>query len=306
MVKIMLENTSTFLFGKIETTWLVVDGTGKNKYDSKNIVSHYEDDELILPPDLEYAKEQIAQAKEKDEKEGIRRFWNGPRYRFKKFLISRTADREEPQINLWFGPSDYLTFLATNMRLDDEQLRIKYLQTDWQQPVEYFSNAFAAYLAIVTSDGYLITTHRGQNVLSRPGEFNISFSEGLSRSLDHINGVPDIYNCAVRGAKEELGINIAKQNINLLSFGVDTQYSQWALLGIAKTDKTRDEISLIRRMGVDDKWENVGIDFIKFHVDSVIEHVTSSGIWAPGALACIYHSLVYEFGNQVREKLLKM
>ncbi|NJR48148.1 MAG: hypothetical protein HC780_00005 [Leptolyngbyaceae cyanobacterium CSU_1_3] len=192
------------------------------------------------------------------------------------------------------------------MRLDDDELRKKYLQSDWTQPVEYFSNAFAIYLAIVTSDGYLITTHRGQNVMSRPGELNVSFSEGLSRSLDHVDGAPDLYNCAVRGAKEELGIDFRKQDINLLSFGVDLYYSQWALLGMAKTGKTKDEISRIRRMGVDDKWENVGINFVKFDINSVVEYVIYSATWAPGGLACIYHSLVYEFGDQVREKLLKM
>ncbi len=302
----MTKNISTFLFGPIETTWIVVDGTGEKKYNPKNIVSHYETDELVLPPDLEYAKQQIVQDKEKEEKVGIRHFWNGPRYRFKRLSISRTDDREDPKLDLWFGPSDYLNFLATNMRLDDEEVRRKYLQSNWTQPVEYFSNSFAIYLAVVTSDGYLITTHRGQNVMSRPGQFNVSFSEGLSRSLDHKDGVPDLYNCAVRGAKEELGIEFHEQEINLLSLGVDIHYSQWALLGIAKTDKTKDDIIRIRRLGVDDKWENIGIDFISFDVNPVVEYVMFSGNWAPGALACIYHSLVYDFGSQVREKFLKM
>lgn len=302
----MSEEVSTFLFGSMETTWVVVDGTGEKKYDPRNIASHYEADVLVLPPELERAKQQISQNQEEAEKKGVHKFWNGPRYRFKRFEISRTSEKEDPKLNLWFGPSDYLNFLATNMRLDDPEVRHKYLQSSWAQPVEYFSNAFAIYLAVVTSDGYLITTHRGQNVMSRPGQFNVSFSEGLSRSLDHTENGPNVYNCAVRGAKEELGIELQEQDINLLSLGVDTYYSQWALLGISKIDKTQNDMSRIRRMGVDDKWENTGVDFIKFDIDTVVDYVMSSGTWAPGALACIYHALVYEFGNKVREKLLNI
>lgn len=301
-----MNDLATFSFGNIKTTWLVVDGTGESKYEPENIVCHYEPEELVLPIELEMTKQRIAQKKNDEEKKGVRRFWNGPRYRFKKFQISRTAEQEKPQLDLWFSPSDYLNFLATNMSLDDRKLRDKYLQTDWQQPVEYFSKSFAVYLALITSDEYLIITRRGENVMSRPSEFNISFSEGLSRSLDHINGVPDIYNCAIRGAKEELGINLNTHDINLLSFGVDTQYSQWALLGTARINKTKSEINKIRSMGISDKWENTAIDFIKFDIDTIVTTVMTSSPWAPGALVCMYHAMVYEFGNEVRDKLIKL
>ncbi|NJR48390.1 MAG: hypothetical protein HC780_01380, partial [Leptolyngbyaceae cyanobacterium CSU_1_3] len=59
----MLQDAGTFSFGKIETTWLVVDGSGQQSYDSDSIVSHYEPDEMLLPADLELAKQQIIEVK---------------------------------------------------------------------------------------------------------------------------------------------------------------------------------------------------------------------------------------------------
>ena len=80
-------------------------------------------------------------------------------------------------LDLWFKPSDYYTFLATNQSLKDESVREKYLkEADWHSPVRYFSNSFGVSLVVITSDHHTLFTQRGKDLGSRPGEYNISVS----------------------------------------------------------------------------------------------------------------------------------
>lgn len=288
----------TFNFGKLETTWLVKDGTGEQAYERENIICHYQREPLTLPASLSRAKQKIEKEQEERRIQGIRPvFSNGHRYYLHQFVISRTERQEKPQLHFWFGPSDYFTYLATNQRLGDESLRRQYIPTEWDRPIPFFSNAFAIYLCVITEDNYLILTQRSRDVGSRPGEFNISANEGLSRDLDQLGNAPDVYSCAIRGLKEELEINRRISEIELLSFGVDTHLAHWALLGMTKTNQTKNDIIKARSRGVHDKWENTGIDFVPFHLDAVIKYVYLVQPWAPAALACIYHCLVRSFGR---------
>lgn len=298
----------TLSFGNLPSTWLVLDGEGELEYTPDTIECHFDPREVDLPSDLLELKRQIQREEEEKRERGLPYRWDGPIYSLQRFLISRTALEENISLQLWFGPSSYFTFLATNMSLDktilDEgnpiPLREKYFQqVDWYRPREFFSNSFGVDLAIITSDEYLLITERSELVGSRPGEFNISANEGLSRMLDRSeqSDAPDLYRCGIRGAAEELGIGLRRSDITFLTFGVDTQYSQWGLLGFAKTDQRLQQILLWRGAGVKDKWENTKIHPVQFRPDTVTQFVLSNTPWAPGALACIYHALVHEFGR---------
>ncbi|HYB00360.1 MAG TPA: hypothetical protein VED37_09095 [Ktedonobacteraceae bacterium] len=88
-------------------------------------------------------------------------------------------------LDLWFRPSDYYTFLATNMSLKDPALQERYLSdVDWPEAVPYFSHSFGVSFAVVTSDGYPVFTQRGKNIGTRPRVYDTSVIEGLSRPLD--------------------------------------------------------------------------------------------------------------------------
>lgn len=144
-------------------------------------------------------------------------------------------------LDLWFRPSDYYTFLATNMSLNEPEMREKYLaDVDWSESIPYFSNSFGISLPVVTSDGYTVFTQRGKSVGTRPKVYDTSVIEGLSRLIDRstTGEVPDVYRCACRGLAEELGLyesaDFSVADILFLGFGVDTCYALRGLNGMVK------------------------------------------------------------------------
>jgi len=295
-----------FQFGNLETSWRVLDGDGGSEYLPETIECFYDPNIENLPVELSDRNMQIQMQEEEKKREGLKFDWNGKRYSLQRFIISRTKLEENLKLSLFFKPSDYYSFLATNMSLDEEilykgkmvSLRDRYIaDTDWTKPIKYFSNSFGINLMIITSDNYLIITQRSEHVASRSQQFNASVNEGLSRYFDRTDrgDGPDVYRCAIRGAYEELGLGLKPSDICFLSFGVDTQYSQWGLLGLAKTDQQLEHIMYTHSRGVKDKWENSKIHAVPFSPNDVVKFVLSQkDPWAPGALACIYHTLVHE------------
>jgi hypothetical protein len=285
----------TLSFGDLTTTWNVIDGDGNLEYAPETIQCHYDQRPLELPPDLAERKQRTQEQQEERRKNGLPYFWNGERYALETFLLSRTDTEQNMVLDLWFRPSDYYTFLAAEMSLDDQEVRNLYLRdVDWQKPVPFFSNSLGINIAVISADGYVVISRRAEVVGSRPSEYNISANEALSRLLDRDTDsyAPNMYRCAIRGVTEELGLELNASDIALLSFGVDTQYCQWGLLGMANTHFTADEIMHLRAQGVQDKWENGRLYVVRFTPDDVAQFVFSHGPWAPGALACLYHSLI--------------
>jgi hypothetical protein len=302
---IVIKTTPYFAFGPIETTWIVVDGDGISEYVPQNIRSHYNSQPDQLPEELQVRRKQVKEQHERNHHEGSPFQWNGERYSLDKFLLSRNPTDEAIILDLWFRPSDYYTYLATNLSLKDQDLREKYLQgVDWRSPVRYFSNSFGISLVVITSDHYTILTQRGQNQGSRPSHYSISVSEGLSRPLDQSTHgqAPDVYRCAIRGLAEELGLkeydDFIPSNIILLSFGVDTQYAQWGLRGIVKVKKRAQDIMDYWNAGVKDKMENTNLFPLKFELETLVPFIFSHESWAPAGLVCLYHAIVHEFGRK--------
>jgi hypothetical protein len=302
-----VSNSQFFSFGHIKTPWMIIDGDGEGEYAPRTIITHYEGHALELPNDLTKRKKEIQKREDAKQKEGKNFMWNGSRYFLDRFLINRTDLYENLSLHLWFRPTDYYTFLATNVSLDDDSLREKYVKdTDWTTTaVPYFSNDFAVYLVIITADEYTILPKRSDAVGIYKNSFTVSLSEGISRTLDRgtTTLAPDVYRCAIRGIGEEIGISdIPVSDVTLLSFGVNTQYVQWAMLGFAKVNKTVEEIVEFRSRGVRDKWENSEFNIVKFDLKEIVTYVFTHEPWAPGALACLYQTLVHEFGREKVDK----
>lgn len=301
------QRPQTFALDSIVTTWIVVDGDGESEYAPQTIQCHFDPHSLELPPELMESRNQAALAEEKKRNAGLPFRWNGEIYYLDRFVISRNDTEEFLALQLWFGPTDYYTFQATNMRLDEQDLRERYVGNwTWERPIPYFSSSFGISLAVITSDEQIVLTQRSALVGSRQGQFNISVNEALSPLLDRSTEghAPDVYRCAIRGAAEELGIALNHFDITFLSFGVDSQYSQWGLLGMARVNKRADDILRWRAMGVKDKWENESLHVIQFAVDPVIDFVLKTSPWAPSGLACLYHALVHEYNRTAVDQAL--
>lgn len=304
-----LATSQLFSFGHLKTSWMIIDGDGEGEYAPQTVITHYEGHELELPEDLANRKKEIQKEENAKKKAGKPFLWNGDRYFLDKFVINRTDLYENLSLHLWFRPTDYFTFLATNISLDDDKLRETYIKdVDWTTTaVPYFSNDFAVYLMIITADEYIILPKRSDAVGVYKNAYSSSLTEGVSRTLDRgtTNLAPDMYRCAIRGIAEELGISdIPVSDITLLSFGVNTRYVQWSMLGFAKVSKTIEEILEFRSRGVRDKWENSEFNVIKFDLHEIVKFVFSHEPWAPGALVNIYQVLVHEFGRDKTDKVI--
>ncbi|HET8841561.1 MAG TPA: helix-turn-helix transcriptional regulator [Ktedonobacteraceae bacterium] len=301
-----------FVFGDISSTWIVIDGDGTYQYAPQNIVTHFEMVSEELPAELQERKRQIAQMQVHNRSRGLPFHWNGQRYSFDRFVVSRESSDESLALDLWFTPSDYHTFLATNMSLDDPTLRRQYLATaDWSQPVPFFSHSFGVYLTVLTTDNKVLLTYRSKSVGSRPGEYNVSVCEGLgvADAAGKTTNAPDIYSCAERGLVEELGLrrddDWRPELLHFLSFGVDSWYAQWGLLGTVKVRKTARDILNYQKAGVKDKLENAQIHLVDFTPEAIVEFAQAHQPWTPGGLTCLYHGLVHEFGRASIEQAMQ-
>lgn len=293
-----------FVFGELPSSWIVVDGDGMFQYSPQNIQTHFEPEPEDLPSELQVRVQHVTRLQLENRARGLPFHWNGKRYSLSRFVISREGLEENLALDLWFVPSDYYTFLATNMALDDLMLRSQYLGSiDWSKPVPFFSHSFGIYLTVLTVDNKVLLTYRSMEVGSRPGEYNASMCEGLGKmdAKGKEGGAPDLYSCAARGLTEELGLRVAPdgetEQIRFLSFGVDSWYAQWGLLGLVKVSKTAQEIANYRKAGVKDRAENAQLFTVDFTLNSILSFVLTHQPWAPGGLACLYHVLVHEFGH---------
>jgi len=290
-----------FSFGKLETTWKTLDGDGKGIYLPQHIHSHYIPFVQELPKELQERRDKIQQEQERKREQGLPFFWNGEIYALDRFVIGREPANENMTLDLWFRPSDYYTFLATNMSLKEPELREKYLANiHWHEAIPYFSHSFGVSLAVITSDEYVIFTQRGKNVGSRPGTYETGVVEGLSRPVDRSTSgeAPDVYRCACRGLAEELGlyesIDFSVSDIIFLSFGVDTRYSLRGLTGMVKVRTSMEKLMSRWNNGVRDKFENQKLFPIPFTPKDVVAFAYSHQPFAPGPT--LYYALIHEFG----------
>ena len=301
------ERDGCFSFGKLKTSWITLDGDGRSVYLPQHIRSHYIPVAEGLPEKLQERREQIQQEQEHKREQGLPFFWNGEIYALDRFVVGREAANENMTLDLWFRPADYYTFLATNMSLKDADLREAYLaDRDWYETVPHFSHSFGVSLAVVTSDGYTLFTQRGKHVGSRPGTYETSVVEGLSRPIDRgTNGeAPDVYRCACRGLAEELGllesVDFSVADITFLSFGVDTRYALRGLTGIVKVKKSVEKVLTIWDNGVRDKFENQKLFPVPFTPHDIIAFAYTHQPFSPGPT--LYYALVHEFGRPMVEE----
>ncbi|MFN8529913.1 MAG: toll/interleukin-1 receptor domain-containing protein [Anaerolineae bacterium] len=187
----------TFSLGPLTSDWYIVDGNGTDPYLPQNIHTHYIDTPLDLPAEFAARRAHIEERETSRAKIGLQSAWNGGLYYLQSVNVGRHGTEEDPIIDMWFGPTDYFTFLATNALLLDQEdsdtaalIERYFVDADWNTPIRYFSNSFGINLAVITSDQKVILAQRSNNVASRPGAIGVSINEGLSRPIDQPN--PDL------------------------------------------------------------------------------------------------------------------
>jgi len=306
--RLTVRKPETFTLGEITTSFLVIDGDGEFAYTPETIRCRVEDGPVTLPSEIQTLRSAIEEREKAKKEKGQSYHWNGPLYALERYAISRTVPDENLEVAFTFRPTDYYTFQATIASLDQNllkppatlTLRQKYLQTqNLAQPIPFLANGFGVVLVIVTGDRKLILSHRQNVTGARAGELDVSVVEGVHPTLDRSNEYrgPDLYRTAIRGAQEELGIALVQEEITLLGFGVDTEYYQWNILGVARISDTAERALESRKRGTGGKWEIRTIEVIDSDPRVVLNHVKQEKIWATGLVA-IYWALVHEYGRK--------
>ena len=297
-----------FRVGKFAGTWISLDGDGTAEYRLENITTRYISSVEDLPEELQKRKESIAREQQERKEKGLSSAWNGEIYQLDHFVIGREPVQEEMTLDLWFRPSDYYTFLATNKSLDDPEVRAKYLQEpDWFEPAPFFSHSFGIALVVVTKDEYCLLTQRSSYQSINASTYSTAaVVESLSRPVDRRTDsfAPDLYRCACRGLSEELGLierkDFSPQDILFLNFGVNSQYATYGMIGLVKVQRTCQEILDKWGKGVKDKIENKVLYPLPFTPEDYMRFVTEHRMVGES----LYYALVHEFGREAVERVI--
>ena len=201
-------------------------------------------------------------------------------------------------MNLDMSVSDYATFAATVLSLDSEikkdaagglasptTLRREYLQTSTEvssavrKPLPFLANGVGVVLLAFTDDGNVILTRRRDSSRARPRQRDVSVVEGIHTTHDATgSGRVDVYLTAIRACREELGVSVTNNDVQLLGFGVDMKYYQWNFFGSVELRCTTDEAMELHAMNAKDRWEGQ-FEAVVAEPGVVFEQLRSDGAW---------------------------
>jgi hypothetical protein len=302
----------TFNIGRRQTSFLIIDGDGESTYNPDTIRCIVDANKLDLPQEIVELRAKNEKNETEKKAKGLQGAWNGPQYALQKFALDRTIPEENLAVTFTFKESDYYTFLATIMSLDKNfvsppaymTLRQKYFEGhNYLEPIPFLAVGFGVVLVIISKDNKLILTKRSPNAGARPGELDVSVVEGVHPILDRSTKAicPDLYRTAIRGAKEEAGIDIIENEISFLGFGVDTEYYQWNMIGTAQIQLKANEVAISHARGTSGKWETKDFVIIDSNPQEAFSYLKDKKIWSMGMIA-IYWTLVRLFGKAKVDK----
>jgi len=298
----------TFSIGTYDTSWVVIDGDGEMTYTPDTITCKVDNGQTEYPAEIKQLRESIELQERGNKEKGLSYRWNGPEYGLYRYAIVRTIPYEYMQVTFVFRHTDYYMFQATQLSLDLNlaeppatlTLRQKYLRGDVvSQPVPFLASSFGVVLAVITKDRKLILSRRSESTGPRPGELDVSIVEGIHPTLDRssTHHGPDLYRAAIRGAEEEVGVKLVQDQITFLGFGVDMDYYQWNIIGVARITETATDALRNRERGTGGKWETKEFEIVDFEPRAVLTHLKERKIWSTGLITA-YWALVHEYGKK--------
>src|SRR6187401_2475777 len=109
-----------FGIGRWRVPCVVLEGTPRHAYTPQRLTATLEQDDIRLPPELLILRERVvAQQEQAAKRTGIPTFSNGPMVALSGYRFGRRGPFEDSVLSLQFKRTDYYTFLATSMSLDE-------------------------------------------------------------------------------------------------------------------------------------------------------------------------------------------
>lgn len=311
-----------FHIGKYSTPNVVLEGYGSYRrayYETHRITTTLDQEDLQLPEpllkNLKLVEEEQLLIKNES---GNPRYHNGPMVALDRYSVARTPIFEDPCLTLNFIKTDYYTFLATSLKMssvveDENQgfdtLKHKYLSgRSLTDPCKFIATSFGVNLCVITSDNYTLIGRRSDIVSNYRRRFQVGVCESVIPTLDfdpETNPI-DLYRTAIRGAQEELGIEIQKKNVRFFSLCVDVDYYLYGLTGMIETDRTLAQLQSRRSIGIKDKIESSEMVALEFKPKTILKFIENNGgvsEWHPASFVATIQSLVNHYGVKPVEKI---
>ncbi len=310
-----------YRIGKWRVGWFVIEGSSSDPYTVNNAICQFDPTPLVLPPERQQRKNQIEESQAKLEKElGSREFHNGPTLALGGFRRGQKGDMEEPLLILQLRSSDYYTYLATAMSLDElisvEQgrtttVRERYLRNiRYESPIPEFASAFSINLNVITSDGYIVIGKRAEGMGGYPGYIFPAINEVVNPVADRSAiGTLSLFATAQRGASHELNIEISEDELVFFTLGVDTRWYFYELTGLIRSKTySRDDILSRRSLGSKERWESTELYFLPHDPESMakfMRDISRTEKWGPVGVVCLVQTMILEFSEKVTERALR-
>lgn len=306
-----------FHVGSWTVSCVVVEGDAAHPMNPSQVSCRLDSTALILPPDLEERRTRILEQQKKIEKaKGLPEYFNGPMVALTRFERSRTPGREDSLLHLVCQLTDYYTFLATSISLDEvidgeagSTVRQKYLRsTNYDEPVSFLATSLGVNLALITKDGYLMLVRRGlAGVHTYRDNWAVPICEAVNPDLDRDEtGHVSLLRTAVRGAHEELSVVLTNPQVSFFVLCVDTKCYFYAMTGLVNDHQSTSEFLMsLRTRGIKDKFEAGTLERVRFDPEAVARFVAETGgvsNWHPNSFAAVVQALVNAFGNSAVER----
>jgi hypothetical protein len=267
------------------------------------------------------------------------RHWPGPTFAVQSIFEDRSPLTEHATLFLTLTPSDYFTFLTVqdgiknplvkNKNGQPQTLKERYL-SDYNPfaPIPQLAQSVSGTVLLVSREKngkqHALVFKRSERVGTGIDVYVLSVNETPRRKptpeerkllepvpeklikpdLDE-DGNPCIFTAIVRGAKEELGINLPVESIKILSFGLETDRYQYAMIGIAETDMTMNQVKSAFNEAKDKSFEYSGFAFVPFKPEDIYEFMRADRKWGPEAEIGLYQALAYKFGSEYVQRVFR-
>lgn len=262
--------------------------------------------------------------------------WPGPIFSIDSFWEDRSPITEHTTMHLVLRPTDYFTFMAVqnaikNTIFKDEygrpqSLGEKYLK-DYSPfvPIPMLAQSISGTVVLICYDNgkpFTLLAKRSSRVATGRNVYVLAINETLRRQpnreemifLENVpqeklepdldsNGNPCIFQAIVRGAKEEIGINLSPESIKLFSFSLETDRYQYVFVGIADTNLTINQIKNAFQEAKDKPLEYTDMFFVPFTPEDIYEFMRTHPHWGPEAEIGLYLALIHKYGSERIQKL---
>ncbi|HEY7225229.1 MAG TPA: hypothetical protein VH561_16780 [Micromonosporaceae bacterium] len=303
-----------FRVGGVRVNCIVLEGTASTAFLSDALVGNLRNDPIRLPDDLRKRYDDVTRQQAKiARRTGHPTFTNGPMVSLEGWSRGRTLEAEDALLTLRFRMTDYYTFLATAMSLDNRidspggpiTIRDKYLGgRGYRSPNPLIATSFGVNLALVTHDRYTFLSRRGTAGLSSyAGKFAVPIAESVHPAFDASgSGRIDFALTAQRGAMEEVNIEVKRDEIALFSLVVDTTWYLYGLTGaVYSSTYGRDDVIAARSLGTKDRWEADQMLPIPFSPTDIARFIKDNGgtdQFSPSSIVAVVQALIHYFGER--------